>query len=86
MDADGFGSAGAAIVMAHGASNEASSMNSRKATVKPTYFGHSGARAKRGSPESITPILSASVPPVVMDSGFARKRAPRNDAEEYEAS
>src|ERR1700730_7989069 len=31
------------------------------------------------SPETITPVLAIKAPPVVMDSGLARKRAPRND-------
>ena len=46
--------------------------------MRANFPGHSGARSY-ANPESITPILSARFPSVFLDSGLARRRAPRND-------
>ena len=44
----------------------------------PVRFGGRGRRKPIPTP-IITPILSAQFPSVILDSGLARKSAPRND-------
>src|SRR6516225_6376980 len=48
-------------------------------TRQAYHARHSGARAQRGSPESITPGSECIAGPMVMDSGLAAFAAPRND-------